>query len=119
MANKRVSVGAMRHVVTIQLPGGSISPTGGIVEGDPQTIAEHVPMSIQALDVQSYASERIAAGGLQGTTMYTVQCRYRTDFTGQAVLVEECCTQRRLEVLSLAPTDRNEALEMLCVERLQ
>ena len=110
--------GELRHRVTIEVPGGTVSPTGGIVEGEPQTIAEHVPMAIDALDVQSYASEAMAAGGLQGTAMYTVHCRYRTDFTPRAVLVEECCRQRRLEILSLAPMKRNEGLEMLCVERL-
>jgi head-tail joining protein len=113
-----VQIGELRHVVTIEQPTGTISPTGGVIEGAPQTVATGVPMAITALDVQSMASEMLKAGGMQGTTVYTVRCRYREDFSGTAVLLEQCCRQRRLEIISLAPSDRNEALEMLCVERL-
>jgi hypothetical protein len=115
-----LATSALDHRVTIEQPTGSLSPTGGIVAGAPLTVATGVPMALRALDVQSVAREHIAAGGLQGTTFYAVQCRYREDFTGKAVLIEECCRQRRLEIISgPAPTDRNDGLDMLCVERAQ
>lgn len=113
-----MNAGELDHSVTIEQATGTMSPTGGVTAGTPETVATGVPMSIKALDVQSMASERIIAGGLQGTTVYTVQCDYREDFSGKAVLIEECCRQRRLEILSLAPLEKNEGLEMLCVERL-
>jgi head-tail adaptor len=112
-----MDIGSLRHVVTIQVMTGTLSPTGGVTEGTPTDIATHVPMSIVAPPAQAMANERLAAGGLQGQTTYVVQCRYRRDFGVKAVLLEECCQQRRLEILTLAPTLRNEALEMLCVER--
>lgn len=110
--------GELRHFVVIQRPTGTLSPTGGKIEGPPETIASGVPMSIDASDVRGMTHELIAAGGLQGMTAYIVRCRYREDVTMSAVLIEECCRQRRLEIVTLAPTERNEALEMLCVERL-
>lgn len=113
-----MDIGSLRHRVTIQESTGTLSPTGGVTEGTPTTVASGVPMAIDAPPAQALANERLAAGGLQGQTSYIVKCRYRTDFGIRAVLIEECCRQRRLEILTLAPTARNEALEMLCVERL-
>ncbi len=110
--------GELRHRVSVERSTGTVSPTGGVTPGEPVTVATGIPFAIDALDIQSYASERLAAGGMQGTTMYRARCRYRVDLTGRDVLLEECCTQRRLEILSIAPTARNEALEMLCIERL-
>ena len=112
-----MNIGSLRHRVTIEQPTGTLSPTGGIVPGEPITVATGVPMSIVAPPAQSMANERMAAGGLQGITTYVVTCRYREDLSGTAVLIEECCRQRRLEILTIAPTERNEAIEMVCLER--
>jgi Phage head-tail joining protein len=108
--------GDLRHRVTIEESTGSLSPTGGVIAGTPTTITG-IPMAIDPVPIQSMASERIAAGGLQGVTAYIVKCRYREDFTSSATLIEECCRQRRFEIHSLAPIGRNEGLEMLCMER--
>lgn len=99
--------GDLHHRVTIVAPGGTLHPAD-------TTVATGVPMSISAMDL-SQQKEYLMLGGLQASAAYRVVCRYRTDIRMDAVLVEECCQQRRLQIVNQTPTDRNEALHMVCV----
>jgi head-tail adaptor len=103
------------------LRAGDLSHTGSII-APPGTLAaeevevdSEVPASIVVVPVSFQSPERFAAGGLQAQTTYTVSTRYRTDVRASYVFVEDCCTQRRFEILSVVPSDRRDALDMRCV----
>jgi hypothetical protein len=102
-----VRAGDMYHQVTIHAPAGTAAVAAS-------TIAEGIPMSITALNL-TQTKEYLTLGGLNAGAAYRVICRYRTDIRMDYQLVEVCCTQRRLQILSQAPTDRNEVLEMICI----
>lgn len=76
-------------------------------------IAEHVPMQITAIDL-SQQLEYLAAGGIQASATYVATCRYRDDIRMDYVLVEECHSQRRLQILSMLPTEKTDWLNMIC-----
>jgi hypothetical protein len=59
--------------------------------------------------------ENQALGGIQHQTNYTVNVGYRTDVQPSYVVVEQCCTRRRLQIVAVIPTDRRDALDMTCV----
>lgn len=104
-----MDIGSLRHTVTIQAPIGVLSETETV------NIGTSVPMSIAVLPVQFQARERLEAGGLQYQTLYTVTARYREDVKPAYVLLEECCTRRQFQILSIIPGDRKDVLDMTCV----
>lgn len=99
--------GELTHRVTIFAPGGTLNV------GD-TNVATGVPMKISAMDL-SQQKEYMALGGLQASAAYRVLCRYRDDIRMDAILMEECCAERRMQIVNQTPTDRNEGLEMVCV----
>lgn len=97
------------HTVTITAPAGT-------VEVDESTVASRVPAAITVTPPQfQVRGEQFGGGALQASTEYTVSLRYRTDLAPSFVLVEECCTQRRFQILSIVPTDRRDAVDIRCV----
>jgi head-tail joining protein len=104
-----MDIGSLRHTMTIQAPLGVLSETL------PVDVDTSVPMAIAVLPLQFQARERLDAGGLQTQTLYTVTCRYREDVRPAYVLLEQCCTLRRFQILSIIPGDRRDVLDMTCV----
>ena len=102
----QLRAGDFSHRVTL------FAPAGTLAVGD-STLDTEVRARIQAVTAQQ--REQLAIGGIQGQTIYIVTIRYRTDVQSDLVVVEECCTQRRFQILSIIPTDRREALELTCV----
>lgn len=94
--------------MTIVAPAGTLAVDESVVEA-------HVPMSVTVLPPQFQGREAQAGGALQTQTVYTVGARYRTDLSASYVLVEECCTERRFQIISIVPSDRRDAVDMTCV----
>ncbi len=101
--------GDLRHHVTITAPAGVLNETLPVV------VESSIPMRITVLPPAFQARESLNLGGLQTQTIYTVSCRYRTDIKPAFVLVEQCCTQRTFQILSIVPSDRQDAVDMTCV----
>lgn len=78
-------------------------------------VAEDVPAAIDVLPPQFQAREALGQGGIQTSTIYGVSVRYREDLVAAYVLVEQCHTQRRFQILSITPSNRGDALDMQCV----
>jgi len=104
-----MNAGELRHRMTIQAPIGVLSETDAV------NIDTGVPMKIDVLPLPFQGRERLAAGGVQAQTIYTVTCRYREDIRQSCVLNEECCTHRVFQILAIIPSDRRDALDMTCV----
>jgi hypothetical protein len=98
----------LRHSVTIHAPAGTLDQVARDVETG-------VPAAITVTPVPFQTPERLAAGGLQAQTLYSIGLRYRTDLRPDYVLVEECCTQRQFQILAIVPSDRRDAIDMRCV----
>lgn len=111
----------MRTDTSKPLRAGDLSHTGSIIApagtlaADEVEVDSEVPASIVAVPVAFQSPERIAVGGVQAQTVYTVSTRYRTDVQPSYVFVEDCCTQRRFEILSVVPSDRRDAIDMRAV----
>lgn len=103
-----LKAGELRHLLTITAPAGTLAE-------DAQDVATHVPAAIAVLPLAFQAREYQALGGLQTSTLYTVRVRYREDLKASYVLVEECCTERRFQIVSVIPSDTRDAIEMTCV----
>lgn len=101
--------GDLNHRVTITAPAGVLDETL------PVNVDTSVPMSITVVPLQFQSRENLNLGGLQTQTIYTLACRYRTDLKPTFVLVEQCCTQRTFQILSIVPGDRKDAVDMTCV----
>jgi hypothetical protein len=100
--------GDLSHTVTITAPAGSIAATETEID-------THVPAAITVVPLAFQNRENLAAGGLQTTTAYTVSVRYRTDLQPFMVVVEECCTARRFQIVAIVPSDRRDAIDMTCL----
>jgi Phage head-tail joining protein len=98
----------LKHLVTIDAPAGTLAETQ-------TTLATRVPAAITVISPQFQAREAMAHGGLMAQLFYMVSLRYRTDVHPSLVLVEECCTQRRFQIQSVIPSDRRDAIDMMCV----
>ena len=96
------------HRVTIEAPAGTIAETES-------TVDTGVPMAITVISPQFQAREAMAHGGLMSQLHYMLSARYRTDVMPSLVLQEECCTQRRFQIQSVIPSDRRDAIDMMCV----
>lgn len=103
-----VTVGDRSHALTIHAPAGTLAPTDSTVE-------RGVPAAILGWPVASQPREFLQLGGVQSQTHYTVNVSYRTDIQPTFVLVEECCTQRRFQIVAIIPTDRRDGLDITCV----
>lgn len=103
------SSGELQHRVSVR------APIGVLHETDAVDIESGVPVKIEPVPLQFQPRERLATGGLQSQTLYTVTSRYRTDMRPSFVLVEECCTERTFQIVAIIPGDRRDALEMTCV----
>jgi head-tail adaptor len=106
VASGTASAGQLTHRFTIFAPAG----TANVADTN---VAEHVPMRVSSVEL-SQQLEYLTAGGVQAASTYVVTCRYRTDIRMDAVLVEECHTQRRMQILSQLPTDDMRWLNMVC-----
>lgn len=108
MPPRRVTAGDRSHLLTIQAPAGTIA-------ADASDVEVHVPAAITVTPIEFQRPEGLGAGGLQSQVAYTVNVGYRTDLRGDYVLIEECCTERQFNIVSIIPTDRRDAIEMRCV----
>lgn len=106
--SKPLKAGDLRHLGSIIAPAGTLAVDETVVE-------RRVPASIVVVPVAFQSPERIAAGGVQAQTAYTVSLRYRTDVPASYVFQEDCCTRRRFEILGVTPSDRRDAIDMRCV----
>lgn len=104
-----VAAGEMRHRLTLHAPEGTRD------EGSPDDLATGIPAKITALPLAFQQQERLAAGGVRAQTVYTIVVRYRDDIQGDLQLVEECCTERTFQILSIIPDDKLVDLELTCV----
>jgi hypothetical protein len=102
--------GDLLHSITIHAPAGTQETVATA-----QDLFTGVPTAITVVPVQFQSPERLDLGGLQTSTRYVVSLRYRTDVKASYVLVEECCTARRFQILSIVPSDRRDAIDMTCV----
>lgn len=105
---KYLRAGDLRHTLTLRAPADVSGPTAVDLETG-------VPAAITVVPVNFQAAEAIQAGGLQTATRYTVSVRYREDLSPAYVWVEECCTERTFQILSIVPSDRRDAIDMTCV----
>lgn len=101
--------GVMRHRVRLFAPEG----TRG--DGTAQTIASHIPASITAVPLQFQQQERLAAGGVNAQTLYSIDIRYRPDVAKDLQLVEECCTERTFNIVTMIPSDKMDWLSLTCL----
>lgn len=107
-----VASGEMRHRLTLHAPEG----THGT--GDPAPavdLATSIPAKITAVPLQFQQQERLASGGQNVQTLYSIQVRYRDDVEHQFEWREECCTKRTFQILSSIPDDKLSELDMTCV----
>jgi head-tail adaptor len=103
-----LTAGELSHRITIEAPAETLAPTA-------TTLETSVPAAITVLSPQFQAREAYAHGGLTGQLFYMVSVRYRTDLKSSYVFQEECCTQRRFQIQSVIPSDRRDAIDMMCV----
>lgn len=106
--SKPLASGQLNHRLTIEAPAGTLAVAAS-------EVAARVPAAITVLPPQFQSREGLQLGGLQSQTVYTVSIRTRTDLQPSYVLVEECCTLRRFQILNIVPSDRRDALDMTCV----
>jgi hypothetical protein len=98
------------HSLTVHAPAGTQETVAAA-----EDLFTRVPAAITVVPVQFQSPERLDLGGVQSATRYVVSLRYRTDVKADYVLVEECCTARRFQILSIVPSDRRDAIDMTCV----
>lgn len=91
------------------------APIGVLDESLAVNVEQSVPMALTVLPLAFQPRENLAVGGLQTATLYTAQCRYRTDIRPNFVLRELCCTQRVFQILAIIPGDQRDVLDMTCV----
>lgn len=107
-----VAAGQRRHLVAITRPSGTISGTGGVTEGTPQTVGREY-VSIEPISIR--AREQLQAGGIQAETTHIVRMRYRDDVTPSMYLLKGT---RRFEILTRQNVNEEDReLELLCAER--
>ena len=107
-----IGSGQMRHRLTIYAPEGTYGT------GDPApaaNVATGIPAKIEAMPLQFQQQERLAAGGLARQTLYNITVRYREDIDAQFQLVEECCMERRFNIVAMIPSDKMDWLELTCL----
>jgi head-tail adaptor len=107
-----VASGVLTHRLTLHAPEGTYGT------GDPAPaadIATSIPAKIDAVPLQFQLQERIAAGGQNVQTLYSIVVRYRSDVEQKYEWHEDCCTQRTFQILSIIPDDTLSWLEMTCV----
>ena len=107
-----VGAGEMRHRLTVFAPEGTYGT------GDPApatTIATGIPAKIESVALQFQQQERLAAGGVNRQTLYTISMRYRADIQANFELREECCTQRLFNIVSMIPSDKLDWLDLTCL----
>lgn len=103
-----VASGKMTHRLNIFAPAGT-SAVAAV------NIASGIPAAIEALPLQFQQNERLALGGVQAQTVYTITVRYRDDVLKTYTLIEECHTERSFQILQIIPSDRMDWLELTCV----
>lgn len=109
-----VGAGEMRHRLTLYAPEGTRG--GGVDEiGSPDELATGIPAKIEAMPLQFQQQERLAVGGPNRQTLYNITMRYRDDVAADLQLIEECCTERTFNILSIIPSDKMDWLELTCV----
>jgi head-tail adaptor len=107
-----VASGEFRHRLTLHAPEG----TSGT--GDPAPavdLAASIEAKIEAVPLQFQLQERLAAGGQNVQTLYSITVRYRDDVLQQYEWHEDCCMQRIFQILSIIPDDKLLELQMTCV----
>lgn len=104
-----VASGQMRHRLTLYAPEG----TRGA--GSPDELATGIPARIEAVPLQFQQQERLAGGGQHAQTLYAVTIRYRDDISEELQLIEECCTERTFNIVSIIPDDTLQWLELTCI----
>lgn len=98
--------GDLRHRVTVHAPAG----TKAVAAVD---VAPRVPAKIAPL--LPTGREALEDGGVQSQIGCIVTMRYRTDVQASYLLIEHCCTERRLQIQSITPSEDGRAIQMNCV----
>jgi hypothetical protein len=104
-----VGSGQLRHRLTLHAPAG----TRG--DGTAQNLRTGMPANIAAVPLQFQQQERLAAGGIQAQTLYNIDMRYDDAVAKDLQLIEECCTERTFQIVSMIPSDKMDWLELTCV----
>lgn len=104
-----VASGQMRHRLTLHAPAG----TRG--DGTAVDLLSGLPAKIEAVPLQFQQQERLAAGGIQGQTLYNIAMRYHDEIAKDLELHEECCLQRTFQILQMIPSDKMDWLDLTCV----
>lgn len=106
------AAGQRRHLVTIKRLVGTISETGGVTEGTPQTVGTEF-VSIEPISIRD--REQLQAGGVQAETTHIIRMRYRADVEASMYLLKG---SRRFEILSHQNVNEDgRELHILCAER--
>ena len=106
------SAGDLRHRIRLSRPVGTVSPTGGVVEGTPEIFADRVPARI----VSALGDEAMRAGGLVAGATHLITIRYRP---GVLALMTVTFESRVFQILSIIDVEeRHMDLHLACVETL-
>lgn len=112
MSAVTAAAGQRRHLVDIKRLVGTISDTGGVTEGTPQTVGSEY-VSIEPISLRD--REQLQAGGIQAETTHIIRMRYRADVETSMYLLKGT---RRFEILHRQNVDElDRELELLCAER--
>lgn len=106
-----VASGEMRHRVTIHAPIGTYG------SGNPApavNIATGVAAKIGDLPNQFQQAERLGQGGTRGFTVAQIEMRYRTPMQMDFEIHEECCNQRRFQIVQMTQDDSLQWLILTC-----
>ncbi len=107
-----VAAGELRSRIKIERPIGTVSPTGGVIEGTPEVFADRVPARIAS----AQGSEAIKAGGIVSGITHTIAMRYQAGVQSFMTVTFEA---RQFQIVSIVDTDeRHVELLLLCVETL-
>jgi SPP1 family predicted phage head-tail adaptor len=105
-----VSAGELRSRVRINRPVGTVSATGGVVEGEPEVFADRVPAAINS----TLGNEVLRAGALVAGLTHIIKIRYLSGL--QAWMTVEFET-RQFQILSVVDVDeRHIEHQLLCAE---
>ncbi len=107
-----VTSGELRSRIKIERPIGTVSATGGVIEGTPEVFADRVPARIQS----AQGSEAIRAGGIVSGISHVIAMRYQRGVQSFMTVTFE---GRQFQIVSIVDTDeRHVELQLLCAETL-
>lgn len=114
-----MNVGALRHRVSLELPGGTVPDGDGGYLQTWSTLASRVPASV--LPATERSLERVTANTVTANASHTVTLRYLAGVTTQARLVfHDGSVDRPMSVTGVHDTEeRHVELILECQEAVQ